>query len=374
MLKKNLIEIIRFFMFSFWSITHKLEDKILFSSFNGKQYSDNPRAICEKMHELYPEYELVWYLSGDVKYNILPDYVRVVNGKFRNFILELATSKCYITNTQMGEGIFKRRKQVFVQTWHGDVVPKKVLLSVDKKITVKDRKLTDICIAGSDIGAAVYRKSFDFDGIIFKSGMPRNDSLINKSSKIDVCEIFGIDKNSTKILLYAPTFRDNGNSNFGVDIKRTLDLLERNNEKWICLSRSHVNSGILEWQKDNRIVDVSMYPDMADILLVSDMLITDYSSSPGDFVLTGRPVVLCQFDYDKYEAECRKFEFDFIEAGFIVARTVEEFEDIILNYTTENYEKSDKKVVAYFNIVSNGNASENVCNEIKKIMRIVGEK
>ena len=95
--RKQLRNIINKYYTCYLGIGKKIQKKIIFSSFDGKQYSCNPRAISERMHELFPDYKIVWYLKYDVKYNLLPDYVKIVQSK-KEYLKEMASSFCIISN------------------------------------------------------------------------------------------------------------------------------------------------------------------------------------------------------------------------------------------------------------------------------------
>ena len=194
---------------------HPIEKKILFDSFGGKQYSDNPRAICERMHEIFPDYDLVW-VNNDIadKYQIIPSYINLKKRTKLSFYQQLATSFCYVTNENINNNIAKRKKQLFVQTWHGDIGIKKVVYdaSPNGKLAYKviDSSVDDICIAGSDLGESTYRTAFKYKGEVLKVGTPRNDRVISMCNKEKdlIRHRIGIKENK-RILIYAPTYRDN---------------------------------------------------------------------------------------------------------------------------------------------------------------------
>lgn len=367
-----------------YSKFHKIEKKITFNSFGGKQYSDNPRAICEKMHELYPDYKLVWRMkSNEDKYFIIPDYVKVVTDRYEN-LRELATSFCYVTNGEVNDNIVKRKKQFFVQTWHGDRVPKKVLYDVSgdakRSRKIMDEFYTDLCIAGSDIGEQVYRSAFRYKGAILKEGMPRNDKLIVQCDieKDKIRERLNIHRDK-KILLYAPTYRDfvSDKQEVSVDLELTLQkLVNKTNDEWVCLTRAHSNSKGLLLAKNNKIIDVSDYPDMADLLLIADMLITDYSSSCGDFILCNKPVVLAMYDREEYESKYRELNFSIEKSGFLVANNQSELNEIIDTYSADDYFDNCKKICEFFNVCETGESAKKVCDiinlEYKKSMNKKG--
>lgn len=364
-----------------YCIGKKIDKKILFISFGGKQYSDNPRAISEKMHELYPEYKIVWYIKNKEIYeNYIPNYVKVIDNRI-SFYKELSTSFCYITNTENGPNIFKRKNQFFIQTWHGDRVPKKVLYNADDLsklfFEICDDKITDLCISGSAIGTEVYRTAFKYSGEILEKGMPRNDKLVypNDKESNTIRQKLGI-KDDCKILLYAPTFRDNNFKNkqdVNVDLIRLKDILEADGTKWKILVRAHsASSGFNINNKE--YIDVTYYPDMADLLLVSDILITDYSSCSGDFILKDNLVVLAMFDYDSYVNDCRTLAFVPSEVGYFVAYNQEMLEEIISNSTDEDIKQNCNKLCENFQIKESGRSSEIICNIICDKYRILWEK
>lgn len=357
-----------------YGILHPIENKCLFVTFGGKQYGDNPRAISEKLHDMYPNIEIVWRINDlSRQFDIVPDYVRVVGGG-RAYLKELSTCACFVTNCDINNNVYKRKHQIFVQTWHGDPGPKKVLYLAAGDNRPEnppiDNKVTDLCIAASDLGIRVYRESFRYSGEILKVGTPRNDKLIKNmyDEKKAVLDRLNIDE-SKKILLFAPTYRDNdgGMQKAELNIASTLACLKmKTGDEWICLVRAHSASKGLLIDDNPDIIDVSMYPDMADILLISDFLITDYSSSPGDFVLTKKPNVLFMPDKDEYEAKCRTFMYSYDEAGFIVTYSQQELEDVITNMSSDDFSDNCDEIIKYFNIVAKGNASEQIVQWIRE--------
>jgi len=96
-------------------------NKIVFISFGGKSYSDNPRAISEKLHEMYPEFEIVWLFNNpEEKRKVVPDYVQCVKAGSYRALKELATAKFWVDNFCKPLYTYKSKKQVYIQTWHGD--------------------------------------------------------------------------------------------------------------------------------------------------------------------------------------------------------------------------------------------------------------
>lgn len=365
-----------------YGIFHPIKKQILFWSFNGKQYSDSPRAISEKMHDLYPDYKIVWWMKEiRDEYGIIPEYVNIMTGNRYRLFTTIAESFCFVSNENMSSGFNKRKRQFFIQTWHGDRAPKKVLYDAysdgKRPIPVADEKITDLCIAGSDYGEAVYRSAFGYKGEVLKVGMPRNDKLISCSTDelYSIRNRLGIAE-KTKVLLFAPTFRDGLRSRqkTSVDLKRIIALLSKDHQEWICLIRAHPASMGLDLEYNDIYRNVTDYPDMADLLLISDMLITDYSSSSGDFILKNKPVIMAAFDYEDYQKNCREFKYSLEEAGFLVAKNQNELERIISEYTEKDYRENCEKIKNYFNIIETGKSSETICRIINdQYERLIGD-
>ena len=372
--RKVLIYLKRLFVILYGAF-NKTEDKILFDSFAGKQYSDNSRAISEKIHELFPKYKIVWWIKDNNIEKFVPDYVKIVNSEL-DFLKELATCFSYVTNENMEPDKFKRKNQMFIQNWHGDIGCKKILYDAyeDKKkkrpIPVTDNIVTDICVAGSDFGEKIYRSSFKYNGEILKIGSPRNDKLIkqDKNEIVKIKRILNIDC-KTKVLLYAPTFRDYNigqNQNIDISINNVLYNLSKNGENWICLVRAHSVLKGLNIEESSTIINVTGYPDMADLLLISDMLITDYSSCAFDFIIQDKPVILTPFDLEDYKKKCRSLNFSLEKVGLLIANNQNELIELINKTDIQEYKTRCIEVKKKFNIVTDGKASEIIAKRINQ--------
>lgn len=374
MLKKKVKNALKYVFLHAYTRLYRIKRQVLFISFHGNQYSDNPKAISERLHEKYPHIQIAWYTSN-LEDPILPEYVIRYcpqnDGRFA-LVKAIASSACFVTNYELGEDTVKKKKQMFIQSYHGDVGPKKVLYDAwengNRPNRIMDDRLTDFCVSGSDNGDRTYRSGFKYHGKIFKVGMPRNDCLIKQDSeRISKIKKFLQIGTNKKILLYAPTFRDNndGIQHIAINLYEVLTSLESSGEEWICLIRAHSASKGLDIKCDGKkFINVSVYPDMADLLLVSDMLITDYSSCAGDFLLKRKPVILALFDKNEYLSECREMYYDPEKVGFISAHNQKELIHIINSIDDEEYSENCEKLIRYFNIVDSGNAADIISEEI----------
>ena len=353
--------------------------KVIMTSFHGKGYSDNPRAVSEKLYELAPNIKQVWlFTAPEKKQHIVPQYIKCVDSKkIFSYCREIATASVLISNFSLPI-LLKSKKQMFIQTWHGDKAFKKVLydspFAAMEKLAEEQVGYCDYAIAGSEYGEKQYRSAFRYKGTVLKCGTPRNDRLIlqDAEEKKQIREKLNCAQ-GTRVLLYAPTLRREASNSRKrqsiqqLDLSRTLDQLEkRDGCKWQCFLRAHpAVVGLCGVKEDKRIVDVSNYEDMADLLLISDMLITDYSSCAGDFALTGRPIVLFQADRQEYLEKDRTFYFNMEDSPYFIAESQEELETILSQMTEEKAKENCKKILEFYGDCETGHASETVAKIIK---------
>ena len=374
---RNLIKKACIYTFSFgYGLFHKRNKQILFESFNGRAYSDNPRAISEKMHELFPDYRLIWAcVDQNVFEGKIPDYVQLVKKESPDFYKILSTSFCYVLNEAIRYDTPKRKGQVFVQTWHGDRGFKKILYDSwedgKRPTPVMDEVYTDLFVVGSKYASERIKTAFRYKGPTLDYGCPRNDCLVNPNNIQKIRDEIGVPSDK-KILLYAPTLRDHSKIVKGtVNIAVTIAHLRNRGEDWVCLVRAHPKSLGLEVAFSETIIDVSKYPDMSDLLMIADMLITDYSSCSGDFALRRKPIVLAQFDLEQYMEEDRTFHVDINKIGYLIARSQDELNSIIDNTTDEQFAANCDRVLQFFGTNETGHASEEVCKWIDSQYRSV---
>ncbi|MBQ8087243.1 MAG: CDP-glycerol glycerophosphotransferase family protein [Clostridia bacterium] len=296
--------------------------KVFFSSFKGKAYSDSPRAVSEALQALRPDIDIVWQVRGSVR---LPQGVRAVRPHTLAALREIATARCVVDNFNRPAYMRKSRGQLYVQTWHGDRGFKKMLYDLQPEGDFPDGAQMDLAVAGSDFGEKLYRSAFRYAGEVLKVGMPRNDALVNATPKarLEARRRVGI-ASDAKILLYAPTFREatvGGTQPMNLPAQEALDALERaTGERWRMIVRAHdLNRGMCALGAE--VADLSDYPEMTDLLLCADLLITDYSSCAGDFILTDRPVILYQPDFEKFIQQDRELYFDLQNCPYARAET-----------------------------------------------------
>ena len=363
-IKNTILRVMCIFISVFYRLNRK---KIFFRAYNGLRYACNPRAISEKMHEMDPSMEIVWSMNDVNNVADIPDYVRVVKKKSFAEYRELFTSKFWVLNAGLVVPC-KRKGQLYMDTWHGDRAFKNVDKTSDGSSLLSEAyKHVDVILSGSDYGDEIIRRSLNPNAEILHCGSPRNDMLFQDNAfKVEsIRKVLNLER-FDKILTYAPTFRGNGLAADLLDFSYLADELEkRDGKKWAVLIRQHHKVKMQpEWKNDSRIVDASKYPEMQDLLLISDMVISDYSSLVGDFVLLNRPVVLYVPDLDDYKSS-RGLNFDLEKSPFKYAKNAKDLFQIILDFKESDAAENCKKILDFYGrVCENGNASEQACQWI----------
>ena len=380
---KHIIKNIRDFilyiiMFLLNKIIGVKTNKIVFISFGGKSYSDNPRAISENLKEKYSHFKIIWLINNPYeKKDIIPNNIKVVKKTIFSNIYHHATAKLWIDNFCKPLYFYKSVNQIYIQTWHGDRGFKTILHDSpfwSKKQILFETANMDLAVSGSKYNEMQYRSAFKYKGKILKKGYPRNDILISNSDYFKKVLKDQIIKNDydVNILLFAPTLRRDASINnkkqkvSDIDIIKTLQMLEYKTKKqWICLTRAHsAVMGITGIPQHEKIIDISRYEDMSHILLISDFLITDYSSSAGDFALLNKPIILFQNDREEYLKKDRSFYFDIDKSPFMVAKSQNELNNMISNLNFNEINQNCEDILKFYGTYETGKASEFVVEYI----------
>ena len=246
-----------------------------------------------------------------------------------------------------------------MQTWHGSVALKFVekqaingLNSVYIKDAKHDGKITDAIISANSLQTNQFKHNFWLNNKtqILEFGLPRNDVLLrNKNNYILIKNIKNKMKlfDEEKIILYAPTFRDDLSVDcYDLDFKEILKTFNDSfNKKHKILIRLHPNVAESNtiFKFDEEIVNVTYYPDIQELLLISDYLITDYSSTLFDFINLNKPVFLVTLDIEKYKNE-RGLVDDYFNLPFSNSHSNSEFINVIKNFNIDEY---NKKIYLY---------------------------
>ena len=349
--------------------------KIVFDNFNGKGYGCNPKYIAEEIIKEKLNYDLVW-LVNDLNEE-MPKEIRKVKRKSIRSYYELRTAKVWIDNVRNSKTIKKHKNQFYIQTWHGSLGMKGIEGAVEKYLNknyVKeakiDAKMTDLILTNNKNQLEYIKKYFWYNGQVLCVGMPRCDIIYNTPKEIEdkVYKYFKIDKHK-KIVLYAPTFRNNENSDvykFNYE-KCCIELKKKFKEDFVMLVRFHPNTKIdSDFIKFNKmVINATKYSDVQELIATSMVIITDYSSIAFEAGLVYKPVFLYTKDLDEYIKNERKLIYSFDEIPFDVFKNEEKLLEGIKNFNQKEYTKKCKKYYQSIGVVDNCNASEEIVKIIK---------
>ncbi|MGN0521366.1 MAG: CDP-glycerol glycerophosphotransferase family protein [Eubacterium sp.] len=367
------------------------ERVILFSTFDGRSYGDSPKAIYEYMlnDPRFEDYKFVWAFRNPKQFTFILDnpdtYITTVNT--RDYEKTCATAKYWIYNYRMSDHIYPKDDQVYIQLWHG--TPLKRLgydISVsdnamNSKSEIREKYRVDAekfkyILAPSHFAAEKFISAWNLKNVgredtILELGYPRNDFLINYTQK-DIDEI----KKSLnlpdgkKYILYAPTWRDNQHkAGVGYVYKTEVDfdiLREELGEEYIILFRAHylvANSFDFE-RYSGFVYDVSRVNDINHLYVISDMLITDYSSVFFDYANLKRPEIFYMYDLEAYGSEIRGFYIELDELPGPIVKTVDELIGAIKNADNDKYNEKYEAFNKKFNYLDDGNAAKRVVEAI----------
>ena len=368
-LLRKIIRVIRF-------ITPIKSNRILFSNFNGMGYGCNPKYICQEILERNTNYELIWLVKKDKIDNLseFPDNIKLINYKSLTKYFYIASSKIWILNTLSNNlRMRKKKKQLYIQTGHGSFGIKKVGLDSNilspKKIREieRDSNDNDYFVSNSKFESDIFRRAFKYKKIL-EYGHARNDILINKkeSIKLKVYQHYNIPLNK-KIAIYLPTFRsDNRTDCFYLDISKIKKELETKfSSEFVFIIRLHprIKVSTEELFKKDEFIDGSYYNDIQELLLASQIAITDYSSCIFDFILQRKPAFIFAKDIDNF-IDDQGFYYSIKDTPIPLSISNGELINNIRNFDIEKY-KSDldhffKNKVSY----ENGKASMKIVDFI----------
>lgn len=294
---------------------------ILFESFYGERYSDNPKALYLYAKEHFTDYQLIWVIDRHCKQKFQSYGVPyVVKNTLRALYLE-GTAKLWVTNTALPQEKKPVKKQHVLQTWHGTPL-KRIgfdqadFQNGDRSVVVEDTDKWSFLITPNQYSHNIFTKTFPTDKLtLIDSGYPRNDLLYRYSERdvINTKKQFCIYETPSYTILYVPTWRDD---ELGTNQQTTLHLdLEKLHAAFpdaIFLVRLHylIRQAVDLDQFSDFVIDVSDYEDISELYIISDMLITDYSSAFFDYANLKRPMIFYAYDLDHYRTT-RGLYFDY---------------------------------------------------------------
>lgn len=365
-------------------------NKIVFSNFKGNGYGCNPKYILEEILKRNLPCEICW-LTNNVRkeFKNFPSRVKLVKFRSKQALKELADSKIWVDNQRkifhIQMGLKKKDNQFYINSWHGSLGIKKI--GADSPLTSiqndwvpygkKDSEMIDYLISNSTFENDVYKNNFWGKGKILTFGHPRNDIFFYNNEQLNeikkkVFKKLNISFNK-KVLLYVPTFRDYGALDcYNLEVENLLkSITDKFGGEWVLAVRMHPNlknEALKLFKFTSTTVDASSYSDIQELLVSSDIAITDYSSCIFDFMLSRKPAFIFATDIEKYNNE-RGFYYPLESTPFPVAKNNEELVQNILNFDNEKYTKEVEKFLADKGCIEDGHAAERVVDLIERLIK-----
>lgn len=344
------------------------KSKIVFIQGNGGGYKCNLKYIAEEIHRQKLPYDMVWMVE---RYDIeIPKFIRKVKYNRIRAVYELATAHVMINNSKSLYPVKKKKGQVFIYIPHGQpgckcaegdaILPEKWLRN--SKI---HSSLTDVFVSMGTYHTQVLKDTFwvPKNAEIWEIGFPRNDQYYKdaKDKQASIRKKLNISE-ETKIVFYAPTFRDSGTTEaYDLDLQRLLRTLEcKFGGHWLLFITLHP---CFAWFKHppyhfcENVWDMTNYTDIHELLLVADIAISDYSSVALDFSNTRKPVFLYASDIDEYTA-MRGLKDMYYKLPFALSKNNDELEQAILQFDANEYSTKLEAFYKLYGSVDDGHASE----------------
>lgn len=282
------------------------ENLVLISSFMGKGFSDSPKVLFEylRSHPEYKKYRCIWAFEQPTHFPGI-EAVKIDTPAYFKTALQ---AKYWITNTNIERGLkFKKKDQVYLNTWHG-IALKYIGNDCPGRKDYHFDTVNFLTVSG-DYDEHVFKRAFNArEESFLRCGMPRNEELwyAGDNEKKRMREKLGIPEDK-KVILYAPTWRESTDGGKSYAIKPPIHFdewqKELGNEYVVLFRAHHQTTKVLGVDYNDFVRNASDYPAVNDLMIASDILITDYSAIAFDYSILCRPIFCYAYDYDSYLAE-----------------------------------------------------------------------
>jgi CDP-glycerol glycerophosphotransferase len=360
-----------------------IRDSVFFVSWKGKQCGDNPLGIAEELRRRGDDREQLWAVTD---WSVpVPDGGAAVLRGTQEYYEALARSRYLVSNDDMQAPFRKRNGQIYLQTWHGTPL-KRIGFDISNPQFISgtayfdhlaaDIAQWDLLLSPNPFSTPVMRRAFRYDGEIGEYGYPRNDLLRRGDTAELAARVrtrLGLPAGK-RVVLYAPTWRDNqvyaNGRRYRFDMRLDLERAWRElgqDHVFLIRGHHHMADDVPAGMRDGFAFNVTAYPDITELFLVADVLLTDYSSAMFDYAVTGRPIVFFTYDLAEYRDNLRGFYFDFeAEApGPLLATSAEVIAAIKdLDAVAASYRVAYQQFAARFCPLDDGKASARVCDRL----------
>jgi len=357
-----------------------VRDAVVYFSFGGRQCSDSPRAIHEELVRRRAPLEHLWVVRDGACQ--VPSSAGVLRDGSREFHQALARARFLVANDHLPTWFRRRDDQVCLQTLHGTPLrrqgfdlaahrgkARRLLRGLDQQVAN-----WQYLVSPNRYSTPILRGAYGLEDGLIETGLPRTDALAGPERDAHRHRVrgrLGL-PDDVRVVLYAPTYRDDAvdrRGRYRLDLRVDLEQLRRAaGDDAIVLFRKHpFITDASPPTGDVRVRDVSAYPDATELLLATDVLITDYSSLMVDFANTGRPMLFFAYDLDAYEEAVRGFYVDFAETvpGPLLL-TSDELTQAVRDPdgACAGYARRYERFVATFCELDDGNAAARVCDRV----------
>lgn len=326
-----------------------VDDKmIVYETRDGKSLVDSPYAMFLELasDDKYSDYKHVWVYNADVPMikESIPNHLRkkvtFVERSSMDYVKALLTAKYLINNSTFESFFIKKKEQVYINTWHGTPL-KHMGFDIPgnpnhSQNVLRNFLMTDYLISPNQHTSNIFINSYKLEGIypgkLLEGGYPRIDLTLNsdKNQVIKRIESYGAQLSGKKIILFCPTWKGTSIIDTTDDIDQivneTLQLAKHFEQDYDVLVKVHpfIASRVLQ---DGRLKKhlVSDLVDANEVLSITDILVTDYSSVFFDFLVTNKPIIFYAWDKDLYEQNRGMY----LDENQLPGPTVENFDELV---------------------------------------------
>lgn len=320
-------------------------------------------------------WDVVWGFTDPNAHSNLP--FRKVRYLSLSFLYELSTCKVFVTNYRMPAFYRKRVRQLYIQTWHSSLRLKAIEADASKSVSrhylemaQNDSRQISVLLSGCEKSSEIFRLAFWFSGEILASGTPRMDLLFTKDKELAfrIRTSLGLSEEE-RVVLYAPTFREHKElDTYRLDFyKLRHSLTQKWGGSWRILLRLHphlLNQAHTFTKNGVSVLDVTSYEDIQELLYISDIVISDYSSLIFDFLVTSRPCFLFTPDLEEYLEKERNLYFSLDELPFPIITNNDAIEQVFACFDENDYREKASRFLRRVGSYETGHACENVYQAI----------
>lgn len=352
---------------------------IVFQAYWGQSYRCNPRALYEYIQEREGDkFKYIWVFKNEN--TPIQGKAIKIREKSWKYYYYMARAKFFVNNVNFPDYYEKRKGAIEIQTLHGTFlktmgldVPGDFNTPQKKEMFLRKCRRWDYVITPSRYMTEKARSCFQYDREVLEIGFPRNDVLFQSNNESLVQSLkTKLDLPSDKrIILYAPTWRVKNKFQLQLDLELMHEKLS--GEYVVLLRLHHLVAGNIDIDPYRGFVfNVSNYGKIEDLYLVSDLLITDYSSAMFDYAILNRPMLFFTYDLEFYRDKLRGMYIDFEqEAPGPLLRTTEEIIEAIQNLdrVAIQYAEKLKRFREKYCEFETGKACEYVLEQVIKAHR-----